>query len=149
MSYPLKIKYIEGLKNRLNLHGQDSAYEEIVRCIDIGLDAIGYLCFWNPESYSRISLYSDSHYSISLLCWEKNQSIPITCGRKEESIYMVDGLLLIERFDEDQCSYDEGSRVVKLSSKDILCVDGTYGLYRLVNNESKRSVSLHVCFYNK
>lgn len=144
----VKIKYIEGLKKRLDIYCKQASYKDVVREIDVDVEAVNHLCFWNPDSYSKINLHSNSDYSINLVCWEKNQSFPITYKKEEEWVYVVDGQLNIERYIEKKEGYVLNEKVGSIGSKKIICLDSSYGLYRLLN-ANKRAITLHISFKNK
>lgn len=144
----VKIKYIEGLKKRLDIYCKQDSYKDVVREIDVDVEAVNHLCFWNPDSYSKINLHNNSEYSINLVCWEKSQSFPITYKKEEEWVYVVDGQLNVERYVEQKGDYVLNEKVDKVSSKKIICIDSSYGLYRLLNT-NKRTITLHVSFKNK
>jgi len=134
--YNLK-ELIDALKNKT------VSYAQVLEKINFKFKELEHLCFWDEESYSKISLEKEDCFELVLICWERDQYSQIHNHNNIEAwTYILKGELTEEVYTANN-TVIENSTI--LSQKNISCLTKQSNkIHHLINSHNGRSVSLHL-----
>jgi len=141
-----KISNVKELIKGIYAHSTNGDYAELMKRMNLRLKEVEPLCFWNGEGCSRISIESDDHFDLMLMCWEKGHEASI--DEKEGMacwIYVVQGNLLKENYQPNGISGEynlEGKEII--GAGQFSYQKENNGLKRISNLNNGRTISLHL-----
>lgn len=127
-------------------HCSGQEYVDLAANMNIPVEDFEPYAHWFSDSYTRNCIDRTKAYELILLCWEPGQITPIHCHAGEECwVYTLQGPLDEERFDIDDetCKLKQtGEEYMK--DGQISYMNDNMGFHRLINNDHKRSMTLHL-----
>lgn len=138
---------LSDLINALNSSGKDDIYLSVLSKIKFNFKDIEHLCFWDAESYSKISIGSGNNYTLDLICWEKEQKSPIHHHEVSQAwAYVIKGEVEEKIFSKDNNQSEfllEESKSLK-QKKPYRLNHNSKLFHQLFNTYTGKSVSLHL-----
>ena len=142
-----KIVTLDQLKQYLHSGPGYDGYDIMMKSVDLPKSAYDQLCKWDSNTYTKIVLEREMEsYELVLICWEPGQSSPIHDHKGSETwIKVLEGELTEHTYYRQLDEYKPEIRdVVKYTSADLLYMRDNFGLHKISNDSSERTISLHL-----
>jgi len=131
----------------LNVSNLDTEFTNLLNKIRFNFKDIEHLCFWDADSYSKISIGSGTNYELVLICWENMQESLIHNHNLEQAwTYILKGEITEKIYDHisDKEIFNLKEEKI-LYPKKISFLNQSNEIYhQLINSYKGRSVSLHL-----
>ena len=139
-----KIYNLKNLTDALKNKQDAVSYMDIFSKIQFGFKDIEHLCFWDPDSFSKITIEKYDAYELILICWEKGQKSPIHNHEFDLACtYILKGELTEEIYSRTEPATLE--ETVVHPQKNFSCLKKeSKKNHRLINSFNGRSVSFHL-----